>query len=302
MKARIFFLIAVCGLVSCSSQPPFSFPPELTSFTALSEKPVFEGAPGQWDALVRERGWIVVDKGVWNLYYTGYDAPEGIRRLGLATSPDGLTWTRHPDNPLVKDEWIEDMMIVKDGDKWHMFAEGKDDQAHAFTSADGLTWTRTGPLDIRLKNGDPLPPGPRGTPTVIAERGGWALLYERGDKGIWLARSPDLAVWTHVQDEPVMKPGPDAYDHDLIALNQVIKHKGRYYAYYHGSKDETDKANRKWCTCLAVSDDLLSWRKFPGNPLVPVAENRSSGIVVPFDGSFRLYTMHPKVWAYGAKK
>lgn len=294
-----FALLACLLTTACNARS--SFPQELTSFTPLAEAPIFTGAPGQWDAHIRERGWIVIDDGVWKLYYTGYDAPDGVRRLGLATSPDGLKWTRHPDNPLVKDQWIEDMTIVKDGPLWRMFAEGKDDQAHAFTSPDGLAWTRVGPLDIRTTKNEPIPPGPFGTPAVIKKGDTWYLFYERSDKGVWLAASKTLDVWKHVQDAPVMVPGPSEYDRDMIALNQVIDHKGRYYAFYHGCKNDPDKAKRLWCPGVAASNDLIHWEKFAGNPIVPREANRSSGIVVPVDGGFRLYTMHPAVWAYAQK-
>jgi len=301
MKCRWFSCIAIVALTTSETRTSLPFPPELTSFAALAAKPVFTGAPGQWDAFIRERGWIVVENGIWKLYYTGYDSPDGIRRLGLATSPDGLAWTRHPNNPLVKDQWIEDMMIVKDGDLFYMFAEGKDDQAHLFTSRDGLAWTRVGQLDIRMTNGEPLSPGPFGTPTAFKEKDTWNLFYERNDKGVWLARSKSLDRWVNVQDEPVLVPGPDEYDRDLIDMNQVIKHKELYYAFYHGSKNHPDKSKRRWCTCLAASDDLIHWHKYPKNPLVPLAENKSSGIVVPVENGYRLYTMHPAVWAFGRK-
>ena len=56
-----------------------------------------------------------------------------------------------------------------------------------FSSKDGIAWTRIGPLDIRMKNGDPIPPGPFGTPTAFKEKDVWNLFYERNDKGVWLA-------------------------------------------------------------------------------------------------------------------
>ena len=110
------------------------FPPALTRFSSIQQTPVFVGQPGQWDAFIRERGWIVIEDGLWKLYYTGYDSPDGIRRLVLATSKDGLAWTRHQDNPLVRDHWIEDMMIVKESGVYWMVAEGKDDLAQMLTS------------------------------------------------------------------------------------------------------------------------------------------------------------------------
>jgi sucrose-6-phosphate hydrolase SacC (GH32 family) len=69
-----------------------------------------------------------------------------------------------------------------------------------------------------------------------------------------------------------------------------VKHRGRYYAYYHGSGPSTP---RTWTTNVAVSDDLVHWTKYANNPLVP--GDRSSGVVVPDGESFRLYTMHNQV-------
>jgi sucrose-6-phosphate hydrolase SacC (GH32 family) len=294
------FCVLFCLALVPSRQPEAirqapPFPPELVKFVPYKANPVFAAVRGQWDAKIRERGWILREGGIYKLWYTGYDGTtDGLRMLGYATSPDGIRWTRWPKNPIYRDHWVEDMMVVKDAGKYYMFAEGLNDRAHMLVSGDGIHWTRVGLLDIRLKNGRPIPPGPFGTPTVWHEGGLWYLFYERNDQGIWLATSKDLKVWTNVQDAPVLTPGPAAYDRDLIALNQIIKHKGRYYAYYHGTA-KTGPHARQWSTAVATSTDLVHWERYPGNPLRPVAENKSSGIVVPDGERFRLYTMHPAV-------
>ncbi len=118
-----------------------------------------------------------------------------------------------------------------------------------------------------------------------------------GTTGIWLATSKDKKVWTNVQDEPVLSPGPGEYDKDQVAFNQIIRHKGRYYAYYHGSA-KTGPKKGLWSTNIATSADLIHWEKFAGNPLLPIEANHSSGIVVHDGKQFRLYTMHPAVHLY----
>jgi predicted GH43/DUF377 family glycosyl hydrolase len=271
------------------------FPGEFVSFRAYSGNPVFTpGGTGTWEVKIRERGWILREGDDWRMWFSGYD---GTRtnpiHLGYATSRDGLNWTRSKDNPLNRDDWIEDMMVVRDGDHWYMFAEGKDDQPQWFSSADGEHWERRGVLDVRCQDGTPVPPGPLGTPSVIKTRDGWFLLYERRDAGVWLARSGDLKVWTNVQDEPVLARGPEPYDTQMIALNQVVEQNGRFYAYYHASR--TVERPRLWTTNVAVSKDLRHWRKYQGNPLLPESENKSSGILVHDGKQFRLYTMHEKV-------
>lgn len=293
MRRYVFLLLFSAPVLGADDK----FPPELVHFRRSKKEPVFAGdAKGKWDERIRERGWILREgENDWKLWYTGYDGTkDGLRMLGLATSKDGVAWTRHPANPLDRTNWIEDMMVIKDKETYLMFAEGKGDRAHWFTSKDGVAWVRQGQLNVRLKNGEPIPDGPYGTPTVWREKDKWYLFYERNDDGIWLAASSDLKVWQNVQDEPVLSPGPEEYDREQVALNQIVKHKGRYYAYYHGSAKSGPKA-KLWSTAIATSTDLLHWEKYKGNPLLPVEENKSSGIVVHDGKEFRLYTMHPSV-------
>ncbi|HEY3966623.1 MAG TPA: glycosylase [Planctomycetaceae bacterium] len=292
---RILIASFAALLVAAVARADDEFPSELTHFRPYEKNPVFTGAGGTaWDSKIRERGWIIRDGDLWRMWYTGYEATDQPQMmLGLATSRDGLSWTRHSGNPLYKRHWVEDMMIVRQADIYYMFAEGLNDQAQLLTSRDGLDWQRVGPLDVRTVNGQPLSEGPYGTPTAWFEDGAWHLFYERADRGIWLARSTDLKVWTNVQDEPVLALGPEPYDKLMIALNQIVKHDGRYYAMYHGSG--TPQKPRLWTTNIAVSSDLVHWKKYSGNPLLPERDNKSSGILVHDGKQFRLYTMHPEV-------
>lgn len=267
------------------------FPPELVRQVPAEGNPVFTARPGAWDARIRERGWILREGDRWRMWYTGYDGTKtGLRMLGLAESADGLAWKRVGDGPLVRDHWIEDMMVLKHDDAYHLVCEGANDVAQAYESADGVRWRHVGPLDIRLKNGEPIPPGPRGTPTLRVENDLWYLFYERGDKGVWLATSRDRKVWTNLQDEPVIAKGPGEYDAHAVALNQVFRVDGKYYASYHASAFPDWKV---WNSCLAVSDDLIHWRKYPNNPVLQ--DNKSSGQYVHDGTRWRLYTHHDQV-------
>lgn len=273
-----------------------TFPAELVEFTPCAKNPIFTAeGPGHWDVKIRERGWILRDGEVWHLWFTGYDGTrEGIKLLGHATSSDGLAWKRDAKNPVYSEHWVEDVMVVKHDGTFYMFSEGTGDRAQLLTSPDGVNWTRVGKLDVRYADGRPLSPGPFGTPTVFIEGDTWYLFYERGDQAVWLASSKDMKVWTNVRDEPVMRPGPESYDDNMIAFNQVIKHKGRYYASYHGSGDESSP--KTWSSNLAVSDDLLHWEKYEHNPLL--GDNQSSNLFVDDGTGIRLYSMHEAVRVY----
>ena len=297
---RSFICLPILILVLSASHlwADDEFPRELTTFAPDAKNPVFTGAgEGHWDARIRERGWIIREQNQWKMWYTGYDGTRsGKKKLGYATSADGLNWQRSPQNPIYSDRWVEDVCIIPHDGTYYMFAEGEEDRMQLLTSRDGIQWKHNGQVDIRLSNGDPIPDGPYGTPTAWFEGGIWNLFYERGDRGIWLARSSDTKVFTNVKDVPVLEPGPGDYDQDQIAMNQIIRYQDRYYAVLHGAKRPSDPQKPSlWATGLAMSTDLIHWKKFVGNPLRPIAENKSSGLLIKTDNGFRLYTMHNEV-------
>ena len=298
-KSTALFLLAICTL-QCGPSNKIThytsdgFPEELVHFVPYKNNPVFAGTGGvNWDKEIRERGYILREDSAWYLWYTGYTDINETKFLGYAVSPDGFTWTRSKDNPIYTAGWVEDMCVVKSDGLYYMFAEGRGDTAHMLTSPDRIHWTEQGNLDIRRTDGNAISAGSYGTPYAMKEKGVWYLFYERDDLGIWLATSKDFKVWTNVQDEPVLKMGPEPYDQYAVAMNQVIKYKGFYYGYYHAS---AFKDWRDWSTNVAVSKDLIHWKKYAKNPIV--GNNKSSGILVNDGKVYRLYTMHPEVNVY----
>jgi hypothetical protein len=293
MLLLLFLGVAAAVTPTQTARAADPFPKELVDWLPYEGNPLFGGTGRDtWDREIRERGFILREGDAWRLWFTGYDSSRSeTKSLGYATSPDGIRWTRHPGNPVFDRLWTEDVFVLKHEGVYQMFAEGTNDVAHRLTSADGLRWEDQGRLDIRTRSGTPLSAGAYGTPTVWVEGGTVYLYYERDDKGIWLATSKDLRVWTNVRDEPVIALGPDVYDRHAVALNQVVRYRGRYYGVYHANADPEWKG--PWTTCLAVSDDLVRWDKYPGNPII--RSDDSSGILVDDGRRLRLYTMHPAV-------
>lgn len=295
---HIFFFLVLTGCARPASEKTdvntLVFPDELVRFNPSAKNPVFSGTgKDTWDKFIRERGYILREDDGYHMWYTGYRDEGGSQMLslGYATSPDGIRWKRFEGNPVFSESWTEDMMVLKWDGTYYMFAEGKDDRAHMLLSADRIHWEDKGLLNIRYTNGQPLSEGPYGTPTVFrGEDDLWYLFYERNDDGVWLATSTDLRTWTHVQDEPVLRRGPQSYDRFGVAVNQVIRHGDYYYAYYHGT---AFRDWREWSTNVAVSPDLVHWTKYPANPVMK--DNKSSGILVHDGSGYNLYTMHPEV-------
>jgi beta-1,2-mannobiose phosphorylase / 1,2-beta-oligomannan phosphorylase len=311
MKIFVKFFILILIVTSCKQKTSVStennsinkdtarFPATLTDFIPYKNNPVFKGsASDTWDQMIRERGYILREDGIYYMWYTGYNGSDTVEKhLGLATSTDGLLWTRYKDNPIFSSGWVEDMSVIKHDGIYYMFAEGRGDTAHLLTSSDRIHWEEKGQLDIRKSNGEPIDKGSFGTPAIWYEDGIWYLFYERDDLGIWLAGSTDMKVWTNKQDEPVLKMGPEYYDQFAVAMDQIIKYNGRYYGYYHASQY---KDWHEWSSCVAMSEDLIHWEKYSKNPIM--RENKSSPILVSDGVNYILYTMHPEVCVHFPKK
>ena len=297
MKIKGLFFLLALGLSSCQrgiAPAALEFPKELVQFKAISEKPVFTGTGQEtWDKQIRERGFILKEGKQYHLWYTGYSPASPLKLLGYATSKDGLAWQRTSSQSIHPGQWVEDVCVLRWKGNYYMFAEGEGDIAHMLISKDRVHWEEQGNLDIRMRDGSPIKPGPYGTPTVFRAKGLWHLFYERDDRGIWLATSTDLKTWTNVQDAPIISMGPDAYDAFAVAMNQVIYYKGLYYGFYHAS---AFKDWHEWSTNVAVSTDLIHWKKYDQNPILGL--NQSSGMVLKNGRGFRLYTMHRRVMVY----
>lgn len=139
----------------------------------LEPMPVLEPGPdGSWD------GYAVLDPSVvrtddgYVMYYTGLNSFAGTQKIGMATSPDGLTWTKYNDRdtgetlfsesdpillPGEPDAWdgkrVLDPTVQQTPDGWVMVytsvknaSGGGDHKIGYATSADGQQWTRAGEL------------------------------------------------------------------------------------------------------------------------------------------------------------
>lgn len=279
------------------------FPTEIVKFESSKGEAIFAGTGiDSWDKNIRERGYILFEDGIYKMWYSGYNREMAKPTfLGYATSHDGINWERYSDKPIFNSKWTEDMIVVKDEGTYYMYAEGDNDVTHLLVSADGINWEEKGDINLLTTKGDTIP-GPFGTPTVWIENGKWYLFYERNDLSIWLAESSDKINWKNIQDDPVIALGPDKYDIGAVAADQVVKYQDKYFLYYHAT-DRIDwqhpSSHVVWTTNVAMSTDLVHWKKYPGNPFIE--GDYSSGILV-FDGKKpSFYTMHSEVHRFSPK-
>ncbi|GEM_PF-771134 len=79
-------------------------------WTRYGSNPVLDhGNPGDWDSDYVTNGTVIPDvNGEWHMWYSGSGPSGGGNEgIGYATSPDGINWTRDPNNPqLSKDDGV----------------------------------------------------------------------------------------------------------------------------------------------------------------------------------------------------
>jgi predicted GH43/DUF377 family glycosyl hydrolase len=152
--------------------------PNGTTWTKYSGNPVFNlGTSGSWDDSHISSPSIIYDGGIYHMWYEG--GKGSTVQIGYATSTDGITWTRHPQNPVLKighsGSWGRPMLrapeVIFYGGIYHMWYSGTpslwNHKIGYATSPYGIVWTKYNDPSTTItlySESDPvLLPGPKGS-------------------------------------------------------------------------------------------------------------------------------------------
>lgn len=186
----------------------------------------------------------------WKMWYTGVSQIGGGFRIGYATSPDGMTWTKYPAIVLdVSLEGADDEnvlsphVLIRNGG-YHMWYSGRGDRNQIFyaTSTDGIQWTKhpSNPVvtlggDIEWDNGEIA------APSVLVSGTGYEMWYQGYSRStlqryVGHATSPDGVVWTKDVLNPVVGLEPGSWDGYSIYYPSVGTFNGQLMMWYHGEE------------------------------------------------------------------
>lgn len=188
---------------SAPGVPPFgkgigrATAPSPTGPWTRSETPVLEaGAARRWDgAFIFPDSVLKTDEG-YVMYYSATGGSQGM--VGMATSPDGITWTKYDDPATTERAFDTSDPVLPGGESGSWDGE--------------QSW---------------------GAGVQITERG-WEMTYTGGATldGVYRAQvgyaySDDGIHWTKYANNPIV-----SIDSNLTLFTSLLVHDGTYYVYY----------------------------------------------------------------------
>jgi len=212
----------------------------------------------------RETGWeddinrpyVLKREDGYHMWYTGQIKPgarEGHSWIGYATSPDGVTWKRMSDKPVLSFDqpWEKNIAVMCPSVLWDepskrfrmWYSGGEQNEPNAIgyaTSPDGLIWTKESSNPVFRS--DPNIPWERFkvAGVQVEKRGDWHYLFYIGYRDeehaqIGLARSRDgLTQWQRLPENPIIRPGKDQWDHDACYKPYAIFDGQKWLLWYNG--------------------------------------------------------------------
>jgi beta-1,2-mannobiose phosphorylase / 1,2-beta-oligomannan phosphorylase len=217
-------------------------------------KPVIVLAPNKatsWENGIN-RPVVIKNGDRYEMWYTGQAG--GKSWIGFATSPDGKTWRRMSDKPVLLAEkpWEKGAVmcphVLHDAKAglyrmWYSGGEQNEPNAIGFAaSSDGLKWTKD-------ENNPIFKPEPKNawekdrvTACQVIRQGDWHLMFYIGFRDeshaqIGVARSRDgVTGWERHPANPIIRPGMDKWDHDAVYKPYAIFDGKQWLLWYNGRK------------------------------------------------------------------
>lgn len=286
MRAKALFVFLVAIVVSAGVALG------QTEWVDHPDNPIYEGS---------YLSAVVFDGTTYHMW-----ASPDLTNIDHATSPDGVTWTEDPANPVLtpgaSGDWDDFALlaaaVIHDGSQFRMWYDGMGDvdfkeRTGYATSPDGTVWTK-------YENNPVMDVGPPGSwddtvavPTSVVVDGGTHKMWYMGFDQNWgngatsaigYAESADGIAWTKYGDPVFEGSGiPGSWDEDFVLDPFVILNEGTYHMWYGGGGNISNWGEMS--IGYAFSSDGVSWTRHRFNPVVEIDGIQVSIANVRLNGS-----------------
>jgi predicted GH43/DUF377 family glycosyl hydrolase len=233
------------------------------SWTKRGGQVLAPGPSRAWDSGEVELGSVVWNGSLFLMWYRGSNTTITVSgAVGLATSPDGITWTKYAENPiLVPDDfgldqrYLANPYSIKMSLTYNMWYSGESglsatsDPANRVlyaTSYDGKSWNKwPGAVFSPSSDVKAWDSGSVYSPSVTFDGTSFELWYSGMDKSytkpqIGFATSPDGSTWTRSSLNPILSPGSaGSWDSQGVEQPDVIPNGNGYLLYYDGFSENS---------------------------------------------------------------
>jgi len=240
----------------------------------IPENPILDvGEPGAWDDAEVQVADVVYVNRTFYLYYFAHNGTGWVySKIGLATSKDGISFTKYANNPIITPPGtytgvqhgavLYDVKETDPSNRWKFFASLTGGEAGTtppwhlgyWTSPDGISWTYKGTL---------TPPNYSRCPAIFRMGNAYWLFYDDrniGNAEIRLAVTRGFYLW---YDGGVVIPLGAAGEWDAVQLAYagLFWNLGVWYLGYSGHDGTSFRIG------MATSSDGFTFTKYPMNPI-----------------------------------
>jgi hypothetical protein len=258
----------------------------ITWIDDTAHKPVMTiGTSGAWDDTYIDIVNVWQEPGIWYALYRGNGT-----KIGLATSSDGLTWTKYASNPVINlPDCNTPAGIIKVGSTYYLYVSdsggyGSNRQINILTSTDLHSWT--------LQTPSPVFSGERYCSAPFKYNGIYYLLvsryYDSGRGGIlelWHDSNPTFKDGERVFDGVVAFDATHKVNTPTIITNTIYRDSfpnDELYVYY-------SKAVEGWYLYLTIQSNIDTAVKGSKDTVVTIDKDGNTrgafnGTLVNMDG------------------
>jgi predicted GH43/DUF377 family glycosyl hydrolase len=232
------------------------------SWTKHSGPVLSPGASGSWDSGEVQLGSVIWNGSLYVMWYRGGNTISDNGAVGLATSPDGITWTKYVGNPVLvsaafglDQRYLATPFTIKMALSYNMWYTGQSGVTASSnpsssilyaTSYDGKSWNKwASAVFSPSSDANAWDSGSVYAPATTFDGTNFEMWYSAMNRSytrpqIGFASSADGSTWTRSSTSPLLSPGgAGSWDSQGVEQPDVVAFGSGFLLYYDGFSEST---------------------------------------------------------------